>query len=338
MHPLQLTGIDQPLAPVVLGTMTFGDNTERGGGRRDDRALPGRRRQRHRHRQRLRRRPQRIHARRPAPRTPGPGRAGHQGRHPASRRRRRPAAVDRRDPPLRRRPASAGSAPTTSTCCTCTNPTAPPRSPRRSPRSEQLLDAGAIRAWGVSNFAAWQIAELRRAAADHGVPDPVIAQQVYNVVATRLDDEYAEYAAQHRAAHRRLQPARRRPAHRQALPDQQTPDTGRFGDSRLGGMYRDRYWNDTVFDAVTDLTNARRPGRTDNRRTRAALDHRPARRGRRHSSAAPDRRTSAPTSPQSPTGRSRPTSPTPSPRSPPGYADRCRPTTGDPPGRPEHAR
>ena len=51
-----------------------------------------------------------------------------------------------------------------------------------------------IRAWGVSNFAAWQIAELRHTAADHGVPDPVIAQQVYNVVATRIDDEYAEYA------------------------------------------------------------------------------------------------------------------------------------------------
>ena len=46
----------------------------------------------------------------------------------------------------------------------------------------------------MSNFAAWQIAELRRAAADHAVPDPVIAQQVYNVVATRIDDEYAEYA------------------------------------------------------------------------------------------------------------------------------------------------
>ena len=29
MHPLPLTGIDQPLAPVVLGTMTFGDNADR---------------------------------------------------------------------------------------------------------------------------------------------------------------------------------------------------------------------------------------------------------------------------------------------------------------------
>src|SRR6478609_11646279 len=58
-----------------------------------------------------------------------------------------------------------------------------------------LLTAGMIRAWGVSNYAAWQIAELRYTAADLGVPDPVIAQQIYNVVATRLDDEYAEYAS-----------------------------------------------------------------------------------------------------------------------------------------------
>jgi aryl-alcohol dehydrogenase-like predicted oxidoreductase len=34
---------------------------------------------------------------------------------------------------------------------------------------------------------------------------------------------------------------------------QQTPGTGRFGASRLGGMYRDRYWNDTVFVAVGSL-------------------------------------------------------------------------------------
>ena len=28
MQPIQLTGIDQPLAPVVLGTMTFGDSAD----------------------------------------------------------------------------------------------------------------------------------------------------------------------------------------------------------------------------------------------------------------------------------------------------------------------
>ena len=116
---------------------------------------------------------------------------------------------------------------------------------------QELLYTGLIRAWGVSNYAAWQIAELRHAAPGHGVPDPVVAQQVYNVVATRIDDEYAEYA------------------HIIGLPTvvynplagglltgkhaDHAPDTGRFGATRLGAMYRDRYWNDTVLDAVADL-------------------------------------------------------------------------------------
>ena len=28
MQPIQLAGIDRPLAPVVLGTMTFGDSAD----------------------------------------------------------------------------------------------------------------------------------------------------------------------------------------------------------------------------------------------------------------------------------------------------------------------
>ena len=116
----------------------------------------------------------------------------------------------------------------------------------------ELLDRGAIRAWGVSNFAAWQIAELRRAAADHGVPDPVIAQQVYNVVATRIDDEYAEYAQITGLPTVVYNPLAGGLLTGKHAPDE-NPDIGRFGASRLGGMYRDRYWNDTVFRAVTDL-------------------------------------------------------------------------------------
>jgi len=115
-----------------------------------------------------------------------------------------------------------------------------------------LLDTGAIAAWGVSNFAAWQVAELRRAAADHEVPDPVIAQQVYNVVATRVDDEYAEYARTTgipTVVYNPLAGGLLTGKHTR----QQPPGSGRFGASRLGGMYRDRYWHETVFQAVEAL-------------------------------------------------------------------------------------
>lgn len=117
---------------------------------------------------------------------------------------------------------------------------------------QELLDNGDIRAWGVSNFAAWQIAELRYQAADLGVPDPVIAQQIYNIVATRLDDEYAEYAAV-----TSLPTVIYNPLAGGLLTGQHSPNekrrTGRFGPTDLGTTYRDRYWNDTVFIAVDAL-------------------------------------------------------------------------------------
>lgn len=114
-----------------------------------------------------------------------------------------------------------------------------------------LLDDGQIRAWGVSNFAAWQIVELRHTATDQGVPDPVIAQQVYNVVATRIDDEYAEYART-----TGLPTIIYNPLAGGLLTGKYThhaPDIGRFGTTRLGVMYRNRYWNDTVLDTITEL-------------------------------------------------------------------------------------
>jgi aryl-alcohol dehydrogenase-like predicted oxidoreductase len=117
----------------------------------------------------------------------------------------------------------------------------------------ELLQGGEIRAWGVSNFAAWQIAELRRTAAEHRVPEPVIAQQVYNAVATRIEDEYAEYAQATglpTIVYNPLAGGLLTGKHTR----EHTPQVGRFSDTRLGAMYRDRYWNETVFAAVADLT------------------------------------------------------------------------------------
>jgi len=135
MEPLHLKGIDQPLTPFVLGTMTFGDNAdikaagemlelflEAGGnastpptatpGGRSESMLAGLLRGR---------REQVVLATKigiPHPDAAGvPRRCRSTGSGAAS------------------LPASTGSAPTTSKCSTCTNPTGPPRSPRHSPPS-----------------------------------------------------------------------------------------------------------------------------------------------------------------------------------------------------------
>ncbi|WP_413805711.1 aldo/keto reductase [Streptomyces sp. OE57] len=48
---------------------------------------------------------------------------------------------------------------------------------------------------GVSNYAAWQIAGITHTAERVGAPRPVVAQQLYNLPARRIEEVYREYAA-----------------------------------------------------------------------------------------------------------------------------------------------
>ncbi|MET8416790.1 aldo/keto reductase [Streptomyces sp. NPDC005098] len=130
---------------------------------------------------------------------------------------------------------------------------------RRTPLTETLatvaefVQAGKILALGVSNFAAWQIAELNRVADEVGAPRPVVAQQLHNLLARRIEEEYTEYAAV-----TGLRTMVYNPLGGGLLTGrhsfEQAPDNGHFGDSKLAAMYRERYWNEDLFRAVTDLT------------------------------------------------------------------------------------
>jgi len=116
-----------------------------------------------------------------------------------------------------------------------------------------FLEEGRILAWGVSNFAAWQIADLDAAAQRVGLPRPVVAQQLYNLVARRLETEYAEFAQVHGLHTMVYNPlGGGLLTGRHSFAD--TAGTGRFGDSRLAGMYRERYWNESLFAAIGRLT------------------------------------------------------------------------------------
>lgn len=116
----------------------------------------------------------------------------------------------------------------------------------------QLVEEGKIGALGVSNYAAWQIGEINRLADEVGAPRPVVAQQVYNLLARRLEDEYAEFADV-----TGLITMVYNPLGGGLLTGRHTfdadPAAGRFGDSRLAAMYRERYWNATIFDAIDRL-------------------------------------------------------------------------------------
>jgi aryl-alcohol dehydrogenase-like predicted oxidoreductase len=47
---------------------------------------------------------------------------------------------------------------------------------------DAMLQAGKIRAWGVSNYRGWRIAEMVRIAGELGMPRPVVCQPYYNLL------------------------------------------------------------------------------------------------------------------------------------------------------------
>lgn len=105
----------------------------------------------------------------------------------------------------------------------------------------------------MSNYAAWQIADVRHAAAEAGAPQPVVAQQLYNLLARRIEEEYTEFAATHgllTMVYNPLAGGMLTGRHR----FDQDPSSGRFADARIAGMYRQRYWDHALFDAVDALT------------------------------------------------------------------------------------
>lgn len=61
----------------------------------------------------------------------------------------------------------------------------------------ELHEAGRFRAWGMSNFASWQLLEWQIAAARRGMPGPLVSQVVYNLLVRQLDVEYFAFAKAH---------------------------------------------------------------------------------------------------------------------------------------------
>lgn len=117
----------------------------------------------------------------------------------------------------------------------------------------ELVREGKIGALGVSNYAAWQIAELNHVADAVGAPRPIAAQQLYNLLARRIEDEYVEFAAV-----TGLTTVVYNPLGGGLLTGRHSfdadPSEGRFGDSRLAQMYRQRYWNAAIFEAIESLS------------------------------------------------------------------------------------
>jgi aryl-alcohol dehydrogenase-like predicted oxidoreductase len=107
---------------------------------------------------------------------------------------------------------------------------------------KSALDGGKARAWGVSNFASWQILEMMTIADRTGMPRPKVSQQMYNVLVRQLDIEYFKFA-------------RRYPIHTTVY----NPLAGGLLSGKPGrrfennALYQRRYLTKTMRDATSKL-------------------------------------------------------------------------------------
>jgi aryl-alcohol dehydrogenase-like predicted oxidoreductase len=114
---------------------------------------------------------------------------------------------------------------------------------------DEVVRAGKVRHVAQSNFAAWQIAELHCLAARHRWPKMQISQQMYNLIARRIEEEYracSRHFGLLDIAYNPLAGGLLTGKHRASV----EPEPG----SRFTvKYYQARYWNQAQFQAVERL-------------------------------------------------------------------------------------
>lgn len=124
---------------------------------------------------------------------------------------------------------------------------------------DELVRAGKVRWGGTSNYASWQVCEMLNIADQRGYKRAPIAQQMYNVIARGLEQEFIPFSRQHDVSVIAYNPLAGGLLTGKHSPSQIIPGT-RFDDNR---MYQDRYWHPQNFEAVKALTEiARKAGRS----------------------------------------------------------------------------
>jgi len=124
---------------------------------------------------------------------------------------------------------------------------------------DELVRSGKVRWVGTSNYASWQICEMLDIADRQEYKPAPIAQQMYNLIARGVEQEFIPFAKRHNisvVAYNPLAGGLLTGKHSQA---QIIPGT-RFDNNR---MYQDRYWHAQNFEAVTALAEiAKKAGRS----------------------------------------------------------------------------
>ncbi len=114
----------------------------------------------------------------------------------------------------------------------------------------QLVRSGKVRYVGVSNYAAWQMADILAACDRHGYIAPVITQNVYNPITRGVEAELVPFLRAHKtgmAIYNPIAGGLLAGKHKPGTPASNTRFANNAG-------YYDRYWSDENFAAVEKLT------------------------------------------------------------------------------------
>ncbi|MDR0388967.1 MAG: aldo/keto reductase [Spirochaetaceae bacterium] len=113
-----------------------------------------------------------------------------------------------------------------------------------------LVSSGRIHYIGVSNYAAWQIADMLAVCDKRGYVAPLITQNVYNLLTRGIEGELIPFIRAHNmnlTVYNPIAGGLLTGKHKTGAP----PEGTRFGFSR---EYSDRYWTDVNFRAVEELS------------------------------------------------------------------------------------
>jgi aryl-alcohol dehydrogenase-like predicted oxidoreductase len=125
---------------------------------------------------------------------------------------------------------------------------------------DELVKAGKVCYPAISNYAAWQVAEIHCISQKNGYLPPFISQPMYNLLARAIEDEYLPFCKRFGVA---VIPYN--PLAGGLLTGKQSKESKPIAGSRFDGnkMYLDRYWHDDDFAAVGELKAvARDAGKT----------------------------------------------------------------------------
>jgi aryl-alcohol dehydrogenase-like predicted oxidoreductase len=124
--------------------------------------------------------------------------------------------------------------------------------------ANELVASGKVRALGVSNYPAWEICEQLWIADRQGFVAPTAVQMMYNLLARRIEEDYAPFAERFGLATIGYNPLAGGLLTGKHARGRQ-PGDGRFRNPR----YRERYFKDDLFEAVERLSEVAREAGTD---------------------------------------------------------------------------